>query len=198
MHYSLAIINSYGIFIDKWGCIANPSKGGPKCQIDLKTLISLARNLLLKICAKLVDFLKNILLSPDFLARHRQSDEAFTRERILTFPIMICILVNILKDAIQSELKQFFQVLDAGYGLENKVTKAAFSKARKKLKHSAFLELNRSLVQFFYNHFSLLRWRGFRLLAVDGSTLKLPDVKEIADHFGVSKGMSHGATLSSV
>jgi len=189
MHISLAIIKSYDILPTKWVIVPINSKGGRKCQKITRIASLLARNLLLKICANLIDFLKNILFSPDFLSRHRQSGKNFIRKRILTFPIMICILANILKDAIQTELKQFFQALEESDSLEDKVSKAAFCKARKKLKYSAFLELNRSLVQFFYAHFSLMRWRGFRLLAVDGSTLKLPNVKEITDHFGASKGV---------
>ena len=36
----------------------------------------LAQNLLSKICAKPIDFIKNIIISPEFIARHRQSDTA--------------------------------------------------------------------------------------------------------------------------
>jgi len=111
MYISLAITNIYDILITKWVIIPSNSKGGQKCQKTARIASVLARNLLLKICANLIDFLKNILLSPDFLSRHRQSVKNFIRQRILTFPIMICILANILKDAIQTELKQFFQAL---------------------------------------------------------------------------------------
>jgi hypothetical protein len=39
----------------------------------------LALKLLLKICANLIDFLNKIILSDDFLARHRRSEKDFIR-----------------------------------------------------------------------------------------------------------------------
>jgi len=65
------------------------------------------------------------------------------------------------------------------------VTKSAFTQARKKLKHTAFVELNQAQVDFFYDQLEPRRWCGFRLLAVDGSTSELPRTLEIMEHFGV-------------
>lgn len=66
----------------------------------------------------------------------------------------------------------------------NVVSKAALCKARKKLKHEAFVELNSNTVQYFNEHFNPTTWNGFFLKAVDGSTIKLPNYPEIAEHFG--------------
>jgi hypothetical protein len=53
-------------------------------------------------------------------------------------------------------------------------TKMALSLARKKLKYDAFIEFNRHLLGFFYDHFTNVKqWNGFNLLAIDGSTLKI-------------------------
>jgi Transposase DDE domain len=66
------------------------------------------------------------------------------------------------------------------------VTKMALSLARRKLKYSAFIEFNRHLIEFFYDHFKINRtWHGFNLLAIDGSTLKLFKYKDICEHFGM-------------
>ena len=62
MYNSLAILSIYDT-ISLLLTEANPiSKGGKKCQINLKKADMLARNLLLKICAKLIEFLNKILL----------------------------------------------------------------------------------------------------------------------------------------
>lgn len=53
-----------------------------------------------------------------------------------------------------------------------------------KLRHEALVELNRQVVEAFGHHFALRRWHGFRLLAVDGSTARLPKETEIAKVFG--------------
>jgi hypothetical protein len=63
MYISLAISSFYDIFT---GLLteANPiSKGGKRCQIILKRAAMVARNLLLKICANLIEFLNKIIFS---------------------------------------------------------------------------------------------------------------------------------------
>ncbi len=56
-----------------------------------------------------------------------------------------------------------------------------------KLKYEAFIELCRHLTDFFYKHFNAKTWLGHRLVALDGSTVRLPQIEEIAHHFGVWK-----------
>jgi hypothetical protein len=144
----------------------------------------LARDLLLKICANLINFLNKIILSDDFLARHRRSEKDFVRERLLPFHNMIFFLINLIKGSLQDELDYFFKAIHAEEISTRTVTKSAFSKARKKLHHQAFIELGQRLVCFFYEHFPCRRWKGFRILAIDGSTAKVPKTKDCADHFG--------------
>ncbi|MFT7035670.1 MAG: hypothetical protein ACJA2S_004194, partial [Cyclobacteriaceae bacterium] len=59
------------------------------------------------------------------------------------------------------------------------VTKSAFSLARKKLGHKAFIELNKDQIDYFYKNQPYKTWKGFRLLGVDGSTARLPFSAEI-------------------
>ena len=55
------------------------------CRNLSKKIQEMARNLLLKLCAKLIVFIKNIISSPDFIDRNRLSNTAFTRQRKLPF-----------------------------------------------------------------------------------------------------------------
>jgi len=66
------------------------------------------------------------------------------------------------------------------------VTKGAFSQARIKLKPEAFAELNQKGTESFYSHAPWLDWRGFRLLASDGSTAVLPNHPSITEAFGLT------------
>jgi len=161
-----------------------------KCQKTSKKVLTLAWTLLSKLCAKLIDFLKEIILSNDFLARHRQSPKNFTRKRKLPFHYLIFFLMNFIKRSYQDELDGFFQALKGFEASKRIVSKVALAKARMKLKYEAFVELNRHLIDFFYRNFQPTTWHGFNLLAIDGSTARLPRIKEIAEHFGVwhSKG----------
>ena len=63
------------------------------------------------------------------------------------------------------------------------VTKSAFSQARSKLKPDAFIELSHSSVDFFYDNSPYLLWDKHRLLACDGSTIRLPDSQDIREKF---------------
>lgn len=90
-----------------------------------------------------------------------------------------------IKRALQDELDEFFKAVASGQLAQRTVSKSAFSQARQKLKHTAFIELNREQVSYFYQHFEPQRWRGLRLLAFDGSMADLPNNPALRDHFGV-------------
>jgi hypothetical protein len=145
----------------------------------------LARTLLSNICAGLIEFLKEIINSDEFINQHRQSPTDFTRQRKLTFPTLIFFLINLVKGSYQDELDHFFKAIFRFEIAKRVVTKAALAKARMKLKYEAFLELNDQMVNHFYDTFKPRKWHGFTLLAIDGTTVQLPRIEKIAEHFGV-------------
>ena len=157
------------------------------CQKNINHLLKLAQNLLSKICAKLIEFLKNIITSKEFIARHRQSESDFTRERKMPFHLLIVFLLNVLRGSYQDQLDRFFKILFRLDVANRVVSKAALTKARMKLKYQAFVELNHQLNVFFEKNFNPKTWFGFRLLIIDGSTIRLPRCEDIAKHFGVWK-----------
>ena len=148
----------------------------------------MAWNLLFTICAKLIDFLKEILHSKDFVDRNKKSANNFTRNRLLPFQTLFLYFINLPKGSYQDELEHFFKALFRLDVPIKFVSKMALSLARKKLKYSAFIEFNRHLIDFFYKYFkNTKKWYGFRLLGIDGSTLKLYKYKDIREHFGTMK-----------
>jgi hypothetical protein len=176
MVYSFLIIST----------ISNHERSKP-CRKFIKNLSQLARNLLSKICAELFRFINNIINSSDFIHRHRQKPTDFCRKRKLPAQTLIAFLLSLLRGSYQSELNRFFNILNPSDTVKRVVSKAAFSKARMKLKYQAFIELNHKINQFFENHFKLKTWSGFRLLALDGSTIRLPHTEDIENHFGAWK-----------
>ncbi len=91
----------------------------------------------------------------------------------------------------QSELDTYFKTINHAEVDERILYKGSLSKARAKLRHEAFIELNDQMLRGFYAHFPFQTWHGFNLLAVDGSTLRVPDERAITELFGVwntSKG----------
>ena len=170
-------------------CFVNPVKSTHQrrilCLIHLKILSKLARDLLSKTCANLIEFIQKIIFSQDFIARNRCQASDFTRNRKLPLPTLILYFCNLIKSSYQPELNKFWKILSGTVVAQNVVSKAALCKARKKLKSEAFVELNTKTVKYFNEHANPLTWNGFILKAVDGSTVKLPNYPEIVEHFGV-------------
>jgi hypothetical protein len=147
-------------------------------------LAKLAQNLFSKMCAKAIESIKKVITSSEFIARHRQNENDFTRQRKLPFHILITFLVNFVRGSYQNELDNFFKILFRLDVASLVVSKAALAKARMKLKFEAFIEMNMHLVGYFEKHFNPRTWFGFRLLAIDGSTVRLPITEDITQHFG--------------
>jgi hypothetical protein len=85
----------------------------------------------------------------------------------------------------QNELDRYFQVIDNLDVPERILYKGNLSKARAKLKHEAFIELNDHMTQHYYDNFQHETWFGFNLFGIDGTSLRLPNQAEISKHFGV-------------
>src|SRR5262249_1467903 len=129
---------------------------------------------------KLVESLRRRLHDPQFLAGHRVREEDFTRERQLTFPI---IMLFVLQKTVKSIKRHLDQLLDdlAGGQLFVPVTAGAVTHARAKLKESAFIELNRDCVlpTFYHSERPVRRWHDHRLVGVDSSLIRLPDSEQL-------------------
>lgn len=90
----------------------------------------------------------------------------------------------VFRTSIQREMDRFFARLNDEEFDIRAVTKGAFTKARAKLKHTAFISLMHSSLKIFYAHAPVEKWEDFRVLAVDGSRLNLPNHPSIEEEFG--------------
>ena len=123
------------------------------------------------------------MVSEEFAALARTRETDFTRKRSLPLSHLVLFLLNLRKGTNQDELDRFFEVM-TGQTVVQGVTPSAFCQARQKLNPDALPALNRVLLREFGDHFALRLWQGFRLLAVDGSTGRLPDSADIRKTFG--------------
>ena len=154
-----------------------------KCQIK-GNLKGLARWLKTNLYANLINLLNNIISSNQFIERHRLQKNSFTRNRSLPFKSVILFLINLLKSSIQNELDKFFKAITTEDLPDRVVTGSAFTQARKKLSHRAFIEMNKEQTKYFYDNVNYKRWNGLRLIAIDGSTLILPKNDQTIKEFG--------------
>ncbi|MBV1788239.1 hypothetical protein KQ940_09245 [Marinobacterium sp. D7] len=136
---------------------------------------------------EIVQKIASHLHNPAFIHHFRPDEKAFIRERKLTFTHLVLFLRNLVKGSVEDELETFFQTHHGQEPDALFVTKSAFTQARKKLKSEVFIELNRLLVDTLYQQ-DCQRWYGFRVLAVDGSVLNLPERPALRGHFQPDAG----------
>ncbi|MEN8221455.1 MAG: hypothetical protein ABFS56_34970 [Pseudomonadota bacterium] len=76
------------------------------------------------------------------------------------------------------------------------VTKSAFTQARRHLKATTFVTLNKKAVlDVLYNDGDYEKAWGFRLLAIDGSKIHLPNTTEIIEELNVASSVTSFGTI---
>lgn len=66
------------------------------------------------------------------------------------------------------------------------ISKSAYSQAREKINYQAFIELCNDIKEQFYQEYEYKKYKGFRLLAVDGSMIILPNNEDIKKEFSTT------------
>jgi hypothetical protein len=136
--------------------------------------------------------LRQPLADPGFQSRHRRRAQDFTRQCVLTFPVLMVLLLQKSLKSLQAHVQEFLAQLAAGGPA---LSGGALTHARAKLRASAFIELNESAVlATVYGAESaelVQRWRGRRLLAVDRSLLRLPTSEAAGRQFGWVQCANH-------
>jgi hypothetical protein len=134
---------------------------------------------------------QELIHSSDFKERHRTAKKYFSRARILTFPIIVLILVQKSAKSMQLVLNEFLKKMKLPL-----VTSSAFSQARAHLSHQAFIELNQeAIVKVSYSDGEYERYKGFRVLGIDGSKIYLPAEEKIIAEFGGTVQNQHSADI---
>lgn len=124
--------------------------------------------------------IKNIIYSKAFQRIHCVGKNSFTRTRKLPFTTVFSMILKLVKKSLGIEC----ELMDP---LTCKVppSKQAFSKARYKICHTGFKELlELSIKTAYQDEPEYGTWRGYRLIAADGSGIRLPSSEEIVSEFG--------------
>jgi hypothetical protein len=127
-----------------------------------------------------VETSRELIGDSGFKRRHRWAVTAFTRASPLSFDRVLVMVLRKSVKSLQNVANEAMRWLEC-----KAVSASAYSQARYKLKHTAFIELNeKAVVGTMYADRQFHTWRGFRLLAVDGSKLLLPDSADVEAAFG--------------
>lgn len=144
--------------------------------------------------ALMVVQIRERIFAVEFCGRHRRSEKDFTRRRLLSFPVVMLMLLQKTTKSVQRHLHSLLNQLWPEQSAK-KVTPGAWSQARAKFSHTAFIELNQQvLLPAFYAPEQAAHrrsWHGHRLLGCDGSLLRLPAQPGLAKRFGAVAVANH-------
>ncbi|WP_421921279.1 IS4 family transposase [Marinifilum sp.] len=135
----------------------------------------------------MVEKIREHLFSEQLKFQFRMNEKDFTRDRVLTFSTTLVFMMNFLRKSLAIEIYSFVKNINI-----RSFSKSAFVQSRKKIDPRVFKELSQVLTHEFYtdNDESVKLWKGFRLLAVDGTRISLPDTKELRSIYGATKNQT--------
>lgn len=146
----------------------------------------------IKLLSSILKETNNLINSKEYKYAYSLGD-SFSRNRKLSFSNTIHFICSGLRKSISYEIDNFTE--EHSYLNFPNITKQAFSKARQNISPEAFNELCRLFVNKFYSSkHKLNTWNGFNLLAIDGTSLQVPDTNECGEYFGLSSNQNKTRT----
>jgi Transposase DDE domain len=121
-------------------------------------------------------------------------NQYFTRERKQPFGAVLLFMFNLLRKSLAVEIDNFVTHLNEKINLKKfkSFTQSAFVQNRKKIKPAVFQHLSEVIIDNFYTpeNENIKGFMGFRILAVDGSTIALPDTEQLREKYGETKNQT--------
>ena len=126
----------------------------------------------------LIEGVFNQLENTDFLRKYVIKNTAFTRERKIPIEKMFKLVFAKAFLSLNVFLSLQFKKQ------EEKVTKQAYSKARTNVDYNIFTKLNEDLIEQIYGNYKLKKFNNYLIFSIDGTTVELPNTKELKEVFG--------------
>ena len=133
---------------------------------------------------KITENMKRKMQSEEYKNSSRRQEQDFTRNRKIGLFETCMMILKSSKKVMRSTIESFLKETKAEY---HDISKAAFCKARQKIKPEAFKEIAEFTAEEFYREYPAKTLNGFRIFAVDGSVLNLPNTEETLAEFGSQK-----------
>jgi hypothetical protein len=130
---------------------------------------------------------------PDLLQYFKKGESSFIRHRKLPFETLVLLIAKLCKKTLSLELEVFFEEINK----DSPCSVSAFTQQRKKLSDAFFYCWNRVLWFNFYLHYGdkVKRWKGYRVIAADGSSISLVNNKSLSEYFGGQTNQHKGFVL---
>lgn len=121
--------------------------------------------------------------------RNKKHPEDFTRERKMPFKNLIYFMLTSIKCSSQNALERYFEKVEPS----EYMTQQSFSEARQKINYTAFSDLFEMTVDVSYEY-EYKTWHGYRVFAIDGSKISLPNDPILKAYFGTAGAGGSSAT----
>ena len=119
----------------------------------------------------------------DFINNHKIGINSFTRVRKLGFDKIMTMMIKKSSKSLQNSIND--TLLDLGEDVT--ITNSAYTQARAKLNYTAFEEFAQMARDIFYKDGEYETYHGFRILAIDGSVVTLPNTDDVKKEFNPMK-----------
>lgn len=135
-----------------------------------------------KIITELKNFIAIVGGDREKLEKFCVSDRDFIRARKLPFSKLVLLIAKLCKKTLSIELEKFFEELG---GTQN-CSVSAFTQQRLKLEPVFFYWWNMVLWGSYYLYYGdkVKRWKGYRVIAGDGSAISLINNAALSNYFG--------------
>ena len=135
-----------------------------------------------KIIAELKNFITIVAGDRKILKEFCSSDKDFTRTRKLPFEKLALLITRLCKKTLSIELEKFFEEMDNSMAC----SVSAFTQQRIKLEPVFFYFWNMVLWGSYYLYYgnSVKKWKGYRIIAADGSSISLINNTALNKYFG--------------
>jgi hypothetical protein len=136
----------------------------------------------IKIIAELKNFVTIVADNRAVLEKFCSSDKDFTRNRKLPFEKLTLLIARLCKKTLSIELEKFFEEMEASVSC----SVSAFTQQRIKLEPVFFYFWNMVLWRSYYQYYgdAVRRWKGYRVIAADGSSVSLINNAALSNYFG--------------
>lgn len=147
-----------------------------------------------KLIRELKEFVSIVSTNNDLLSHFRCSPKDFVRSRKLPFERLVLLITKLCKKTLSVEIEDFF----TQSGQAHCCSVSAFVQQRTKLKPMFFCFWNKFLCSTWYslNKEAAKRWKGYRIVAADGSNATLVNNKALSKHFGGQRNQQSFFTVA--
>ncbi len=137
------------------------------------------------LCRNIITIIKEIINTKEFIDLYKYSPSDFTRKAILDFPKLFYFLMNLRRSSNLNELESFFKQIHGTELPDKTITDSALTRARRKLKPEAFIDVASRIIKAFYQENAWKKWHGYRLVGIDGSAVKIYGDDYCKAYFGL-------------